>query len=80
MQLKEDDGRRVDSPLLDTMGLKSLSYLCMEATGHRLHKNHGGNRPDAQKTIDDYSSVGSKWSIVCSKPPVKQSSRTYCRQ
>ena len=32
MQLKEDDGRRVDSPRLDTMGLKSLSCLCMEAT------------------------------------------------
>ena len=30
MQSRENEGRRVDSPLLDTMGLTSLSYLCME--------------------------------------------------
>ena len=58
MQLTENEGRRIDSPLLDTLGLTSLSYLCMEATGHMLDEDHGDHRPDAQKTIDDYSSVG----------------------
>ena len=46
MQLQEDDSRRVDSPLLNTTGLKSLSYLCMEATGRMLDNDHN----------DDYSS------------------------
>ena len=32
----------------------------MEATGHMLDENHGDNRPDAQNTIDSYSSVGEK--------------------
>ena len=58
MQLKEDDGRRVDSPLLGTMGFKPSSHVCTEATGHMLDESHGDHRPDAQNTIDGYSSVG----------------------
>ena len=58
MQLQEDDGRRVDSPLLGTMGLTSLSYSSMEATRHMIDKDRSDNRPDAQKIIDGHSSVG----------------------
>ena len=32
MQIQEDKGRRIDSPWLNTNGLKSLRYLCQEAT------------------------------------------------
>ena len=69
MQLKEDDGRRVDSPILNTMGLKSLSYLCMEATGQMLNEDHSDDATDNYSSEHDatttpttmfnkYSSVG----------------------
>ena len=53
MQLKEDDGRRVDSPMLNTMGLKSLSYLCMDATWHMLDEDHSDDATDNYSSDHD---------------------------
>ena len=36
-QIEEDGGRRIDSPWLDTNGLKSLRHLCQEATTPELN-------------------------------------------
>ena len=69
MQLKEDGGRRVDSPMLNTMGLKSLRYLCMEAVGQMFDGDHSDDATDNHSSEHDattnpttmfgkYSSVG----------------------
>ena len=87
MQLKEDDGRRLDSPLLSTIGLTSLSYVCMEATGYMLDKDQSdehssGHDATTSHTVvfNEYSSVGKQVVNFVGKPPGKQSSRTYCRR
>jgi hypothetical protein len=64
MQLQEDDGRRIDSPLLNTTCLKSLSYLCMEATGDILHDTRNDDYSSEHDATTSPTTMFSKYSSV----------------